>query len=157
MSFKRTFELTSLLAIGAASLALAGCAGAPLGLDMGQKPMAGIWKGDFICPQLQMSKQSITITLQDGNLPGAVNGVVENHLIYAGQPQYLKYTVVGSNIGGHVVLKPKQLIQRSREDFMMGSIEGDMADANTLQAVSCKRQNQFPIKRVASTEQSALR
>lgn len=90
--------------------ALVGCAGAPLGLDMGQKPMVGTWKGDFICPQSRMSLQSFTIDPQDGNIPGSVNGVVENHLVWMGKPQYLKYTVVGSNIGGHVVLKPKQLI-----------------------------------------------
>ncbi|MFV3369573.1 hypothetical protein ACNFH5_15515 [Pseudomonas sp. NY15435] len=135
--------------------ALVGCAGAPLGLDMSQKPMAGTWKGDFVCPQSRMSLQSFTIDLQDGNIPGSVNGVVENHLVWVGKPQYLKYTVVGSNIGGHVVLKPKQLIERSREDFEMGELEGSVTAANTMQFNMCGRVH--TLMRVSAPKQTAQR
>ena len=40
--------------------------------------------------------------------------------------------MVGSNVAGHVVLKPKQLIKSSRDDFEMGYLEGDLADADTI-------------------------
>ena len=143
------------LIISTISMALAGCAGAPLGLDMGQKPMAGTWKGDFVCPQSRMSLQSFTLTLQNGGIPGAMNGVVENHLIWVGQPQYLKYTVVGSNVGGHVVLKPKQLIRRSRDDFEMGYLEGNLVDADTIHFNVCGRVH--TLTRISAPKQTAQR
>ncbi|MBD9630010.1 hypothetical protein [Pseudomonas sp. PDM19] len=143
------------LIVSTISITLVGCAGAPLGLDMGQKPMAGTWKGDFVCPPSRMSMQSFTLTLQDGGIPGAVNGIVENHLVWAGQPQYLKYTVVGSNVAGHVVLKPKQLNKRSRDDFEMGYLEGDLADADTIHFKVCGREH--TLTRLSAPKQTVQR
>jgi len=60
------------LSVSTISITLVRCAGAPLGLDMGQKSMADTWKGDFVCPQSRMRLQSFTLTLQDGGIPGAI-------------------------------------------------------------------------------------
>ncbi|PKI24925.1 hypothetical protein CXB65_06505 [Pseudomonas monteilii] len=79
---------------------------------MHQKLMADTCKGDFICAQSRMSLRSFTVALQHGGVSGAVDGVVGSHLVWVVQPQYLKYNLVGSNIGGHVVLRPKQLIKQ---------------------------------------------
>ncbi|MBB4861470.1 hypothetical protein HNP46_000281 [Pseudomonas nitritireducens] len=139
------------LIISAMSMALVGCAGAPLGLDLGQKPMAGTWKGTYLCPNLKLTRQDVVMTLQDGRVPGSVNGVVEMNFVYAGQKNYMKYTVVGSNVGGHFVAKGKQILQTTRSDFTMGPISGNMPDSDTIMAEGCGRLH--ALKRVSSTAQ----
>jgi len=79
----------------------------------------------------------------------------ENHLVWASQPQYLKYTVVGSNVAGNVVLKPKHSIKRSRDDFEMGYLEGDLADADAIHFKVCGHVH--TLKRVSAPKQTAQR
>ncbi|MBD9513669.1 hypothetical protein [Pseudomonas sp. PDM22] len=134
---------------------LVGCAGAPLGLDMGQKPMAGLWKGSYLCPNLKLTRQDIVMNLKDGNIPGTFNGIIENTFYYGGQKNFMKYTVVGSTIASHVEIKGKQILQTTRGDFTMGPISGDMPDSNTIMAVGCGRLH--TLKRVSESEQTAQR